>query len=122
MGQCYTVETNLKFKNNDPSEFCAIIREEVANRNGKSAFFSPELGAMDTPFECFKILTSRNAHEWEDGVYSADFDGSYGWELVMIEVFKASAKGLANGSVITIYPDSGKDTIRVKKGEVVVTG
>ena len=29
MGQCYSVEAQLHFKNNDPSGFCQIIKDEM---------------------------------------------------------------------------------------------
>lgn len=35
MGQCYSVEARFKFKNNDPSSFCQVIKDEIADKNGK---------------------------------------------------------------------------------------
>jgi len=120
MGQCYTVEARLKFQDNDPASFCKVMNDEFTARNGRSARFDLTKGNTDDPFGCFKILTSANANQTKDGIWFADFDGSYGWEDVLIQIFQAAAKELKDGSKIMIYPDSGSTEISVI-GKKVVT-
>lgn len=118
MGQCYTVEAKLNFKNGDPAEFCKICKDEISAI--KNAVFDLTRGDLDEPFGCFKILTAKDAWEDDRGVWLADFSGSYGWEWVMFKVFKAAAEALEEGSFIYIYPDDGVTIIRVRNGNVVV--
>lgn len=120
MGQCYTVEARLRFKNNDPSRFCEIVQNEVAALDGK-AIFDLSRGDLNDPFGCFKILTSEKAGVDIDGYWYADFSGSYGWEWVMNRVFRSAAEALADGSFIKIYPDEGVDTIWVRDGKVAIS-
>lgn len=120
MGQTYSVEARLKFKNNDPASFCKVIQDEIAARNGKTANFGLTRGNVNDPFGCFKILTTENAGQTEDGLWYADFDGSYGWESVLIQVFRAAAGELADGSRITIYTDDDSVEISVV-GKRVIT-
>lgn len=121
MGQTYSVEARLTFKNDDPASFCKIISDEIAVRNGKTANFDLTRGNIDDPFGCFKILTSANACQTKDGLRYADFDGSYGWESVLTQVLRAAARELADGSRILICPDDGCTEIAVKKGKVVTS-
>lgn len=121
MGQCYSVEAKLNFKNNDPSGFCKIIKDEIVDRHGKSAIFDLDRGDLNDPFGCFKILTAKDAAKSRDGTWYADFSGSYGWESVMTEIFHEAAKELVDGSVITIYPDYDATEISVRNGKVVTS-
>lgn len=122
MGQCYTVEAKLKFRNNDPAAFCEAIRSEIEKRDGKSAYFYLDSYGYDlaSPFDCFRAMTASDAEIMDDGTYSAGFDASYGWEGLMIEVFSKAAWELEEGSYISIWPDFGQDLIEVRHGKVVV--
>lgn len=121
MGQCYTVEANFKFKDNDPASFCQIIQREIAARNNVSAVFDLDRGNLNDPFDCFKILTSKDACKYTNDIWCADFDASYGWHGVMHDVFKSAFRVLDEGSWLTIYPDNGHETISVKFGETIVS-
>jgi len=118
MGQCYSVYTNFKFKDNDHSSFCKVIAEEADKRNWYKE--DPDLILRDfkDPFECFKILTSDHAEEDSFGEWSADFDASYSWESVMIDIFTKALKVLENGSYVEIFPDEGGIRLIVKNGKV----
>ena len=117
MGQCYTVIAKFNFK--DAKEFCGIIAKEITRMQGY-AVFDLARGKLNDPFGCFKILTSKDAFIDDDGTWCADFDGSYGWETVMDDIFEASATALKDGSYIHIYPDDGVDKIEVVNGQVNV--
>ena len=121
MGQTYTVEAKLKFK--DKENFCNTIKSEIEKRDGKSANFNLEKKNLnlDDPFDCFRALTTVNDSGTYGDVWYAYFSGSYGWESVMVEIFQKAAKYLKDGSVITIYPDSGFDKIAVSNGNVLTS-
>lgn len=144
MGQWYTVEANLKFKNGNPDRFCEIIRNEIHNRNEVSALFDLSHN-LNTPIGCFMTLTSaylyinqghndelggdvlriyriENENDFPDGILNTDFMASYGWERVIAEIFCESADGLEDGSWINIYPEHGHTFIKVQDGRVSVEG
>lgn len=112
MGQCYTVEAKLYFKDDDPTLFCKNVKEEILKRNGTSAKFDLSRGDLDDPFGCFSVLT-RDAEKDED-LWYADFSASYGWGNVIYDIFQKAAEGLAAGSRIDIFPwESEAMTIQI---------
>lgn len=116
MGQCYTVEAKLGFASAEKEqEFCSIINSMIEEMDGKSANFG-DISTIDrsTPFGCFLAVTTNYPHQFgqTDGVWYADFHGSYGWEGVMETIFSKAIKACAKGSKFTVYPDNGHWTIR----------
>ena len=105
MGQCYSVEGKFIFKNNDPSRFCETIREEIAKRNGKTAYFDDEIEKLDLtkPFDCFRAVTSVDNSEEQDGVMLADFSASYGWYIVMRQIFNKALTACTSESYARIH-------------------
>lgn len=119
MSQCYYVEAHLLFKNDDPKPFCKIIEDEVNARDGVTAYFNMSNGSFNTPFECFKILTSKDAeYDWKQNIMFAGFNASYGWESVMYEIFKTSMEALNEGSFVSVWPDHGMWKIFIADGEI----
>ena len=51
--------------------------------------------------------------------YSNAFNASYGWEVVMIEMFETITPFLEDGSELLIYPDSDYDKLIVKNGKCI---
>lgn len=51
--------------------------------------------------------------------YTNDFDASYGWERVLMEMFSVLAPFLEDNSRLLIYPDSDYDELIVKDGKSV---
>ena len=51
--------------------------------------------------------------------YTNDFDASYGWEGVLMEMFSVLAPFLEDNSRLLIYPDSDYDELIVKDGKSV---
>ena len=119
MGQTYTVEARMRFKDENPREFCRIAADRIRNVNGVAAKFDLSRGSLDDPFGIFKILTSKKADIDPDGIWYADFSASYGWEPVMLEIFMAAFEGLSDDAEIMIYPDDGLHILRRVDGEVV---
>ena len=127
MGQSYLVEARFIFKNNDPSSFCKVFKKEVMDRDGVSADFNLKSEITDDPFDCFNILTGGEAYTGYDtdgnarpDIWCSAFDGSYGWEIVMYEIFSELLKQCENGSRVRIWPDSGETEISVKDGVVTI--
>ena len=119
MGQTYTVEARMRFKDEDPALFCKIAAERIRNTNGIAAKFDLSRGSLDDPFGIFKIMTSKSAEIDQDGIWYADFSGSYGWEPVMLEVFMDAFEGLSDDAEIKIYPDDGLHILHRVDGKVV---
>ena len=121
MGACYTVEAKLLHKNNDPKPFCDAVRRMVKEMNLMSNDVPVEEAYnLDDPFECFKMLTTKDAYI-QDGTYIADFDQRYLWETVLWSVFYEAVKVLDDGSEVFISPDDYWYTFSMKNGELVVT-
>ena len=53
--------------------------------------------------------------------YSNDFDASYGWESVMMDMFEVITPYISDGSEILIYPDNDYDRLVVRNGECIQT-
>ena len=51
--------------------------------------------------------------------YSNDFNASYGWESVMMEMFETITPFIKDNSSLLIYPDSDYDELVVKDGKCV---
>lgn len=120
MGQTYTVEASLLFKDGKQAEaFCDCFRRKATSMLGVSAILQLENADMSTPFGCFKVITTPNAFQSERGGMYADFDGSYGWEGVLLVMFEETSKYLDDGSLIAIYPDDAQHIIEVLDGKVI---
>lgn len=51
--------------------------------------------------------------------YENDFDASYGWESVMMNMFEVIAPYLKDNSELLIYPDEDYDKLIVKNGQCI---
>jgi len=113
MGQCYSVDAKLIVK--DEESFCKCIQQTMKDMEER-AIFHLEDGNVNTAWGCFQIICP-NAHDFGDGEYCADFDASYGWESVMLEIFEKAFDFVEDGSYFDLYPDSGKERIYREKGK-----
>ena len=52
-------------------------------------------------------------------VYTNDFNASYGWECVMLDLMEELEHFVADGSFIRIYPDSGCDLGKIENGQLI---
>lgn len=125
MGQCYSVELKVKFRDEDGAKKALqakLDRHEEDHVNYNIGHFTGELGlSIDNLHDLMGIffggwkgkLEPSTTDDWE----YADFDASYGWESLMMDAFEEIAPYLADYSVIKIYPDSGCDHGVVKNGK-----
>lgn len=119
MGQTYVVNANLKFKNNDPRDFCSIIMKKATDE--RILTLQRHYYNLEDPFECFKMLTTDEARNKGDGIYSADFEASYSWEPVLLNYFAEvfSSGAVDDGSVVDIYPDGVRHRFEMKNGKMI---
>lgn len=119
MGQCYWIDAKLLFADKaEESAFCEAVRRKIDELSGLCVTFNIEEGNhLRTPLECLKALT-RDGYELPDKRFQAGFDGSYGWEGVVLEVLYEACHHLGEGSEILFCPDSCDHCIKVKDGRV----
>ena len=115
MGQTYSVDAKITFKNNETKMlFCNSIKDYIKKTSEKTAIYQLEGLDLDKPFDCFKAMTYPAAEE-EDGIWYADFDASYGWESVLFDALKFAE----DGSYLYIFPDSYSVYMDKKDGKVI---
>lgn len=59
-------------------------------------------------------ITITDSGEWKN--YSADFNASYGWESVLVKMFKILGVYLANGSQLDISIDNDYNGLVIRNG------
>jgi len=127
MGACYDV--TLKIKVTDEKNAIIALNKKI--RNDKRVNFSLENYAkqgittktFDDLMKIFlagwknqEIKIDKSSHYT---IYSNAFNASYGWEDVMIEMFKTLAPFLQNNSRFLIYSEDGYDELIVKNGKCI---
>lgn len=111
MGQCYSVELKLKYKDKQKA-FESLLNYLIESKF--SYFNRDDIKEMDDAIE---FLLTNNVANTDDGVYYSAFDASYGWESVMQEGFESMIPYLKYGSKIVIYPDEGHSYLGIKNGK-----
>lgn len=129
MGACYSVR--LKVKVLDEPSAIKALNDHISNdtRADYSLDRYAKQGiAPDTFNNLMRIFLAGWAGHWveiypEKGftVYENDFDASYGWERVMMEMFETLAPFVKNGSEMLIYVDNDYDKLVIKNGKCVQT-
>ena len=111
MGALYDIEVFLDCKNTD--EVVRLAKEYAASAR-KYAVIDP----FDDLEGMLKAFFTKSVHKNADGVYVADFNGSYGWESVMLDMFESIAPALNDGSWLKVWPDHGMDLMKVVNGRI----
>ena len=125
MGQTYNVHLNVKF--NDENGAADALRKKIGNADQDRVDYSlehyKEIGiGTDTVEDLLKIFFggwNGKLTKTKSGSLDSGFDACYGWERIMMDAFDDIAPFLANGSSITIYPDSGRDKAVIRDGNAV---
>lgn len=126
MSTCYSVSFKAKVK--DRAAATAKIKDFTATENAHLHLDEFHDEGVDT--DSFEGLVQVCLAGWrctqyrtreEDGftVFENDFNASYGWEVVLIDMFKALAPFLEDGSSIYIEPDDDYDEFIIENGEIV---
>lgn len=129
MGMCYYVTGYLKTHNQ--LELINKINQFIDEYSqGKAVFNTEDLNRADL-VDLTKIIFTKSAEteiipagiskclEGIGGVrFTSKFDASYGWETVMLELFKYVSAELTDGSELYVYPDSGYTHLAIANGKV----
>lgn len=127
MGACYSVE--LKVKVTDTQAAVKALNEHISN-DKRTNYSLEKYAEQGITTETFDDLMRIFLAGWKrqevkienyDGftTYSNDFNASYGWESVMMEMFETLTPFLENESKLLIYPDFIYDELIVENGECV---
>ena len=127
MGACYSV--TLKVKVLDEKGAIKALNEHIKN-DERTYYNLEEYETRSITTETFDDLmkifladyprqevtiTQAKVYRW----YENDFNASYGWESVMMEMFETISPYVKDGSELLIYPDSDYDKLIVKNGKCV---
>ena len=111
MGQMYSVYIRMKFCDGTGEKFCKSIREDI-NRYQSDGYARFNLDGLNLlkPLDCFLAVTCNEHYGTiydndDNQIWYSDFDGTYGWESVMCEIFEKAARFLDNGGYIDISVD-----------------
>ena len=129
MGACYSVI--LKVKLTDEEGAIKALQDHIANDNGVD-YSLEKYAQQGITTETFDDLMRIFLAGWKGQevdiypnktftIYENDFDASYGWEGVMMEMFEVIAPFVANGSKLQIYPDDYYTELVVKNEKCVQT-
>lgn len=127
MGACYSVA--LKAKLLDESGAIKALQEHIANDTGVN-YSLDDLAKEGTTTETFDGLMRIFLAGWkicpftvetdkDFVIYTNDFDASYGWEMVMIDMFYTLTPFLDNKSEFIIDIDDEYDRFIIRNGKCV---
>lgn len=126
MGACYSAALTLFFKDDDAErEATKTLKEFVLSERANFSLEKYDKSTLDNVDGLIRIcLAGRgNAYCFEDSdekrEYSNDFDASYGWEGVLIDMFELLTPYLKDGAELDIDIDNDYDTLRVLNGKCV---
>lgn len=123
MSACYSVE--LKVKVLDEQGAIKALKNHIENdkRTDYSLVEAAERGITTETFDDLIKIFLADCDDIEEHkgftYYSNDFNASYGWESVMMEMFETLTPFVEDGSKLLIYPDSDYDELIVKNGKCV---
>lgn len=127
MSACYTIELNMKF--NSPESMSDAVRslQEYIKKDAGTDYDLESYAAdgigtenIDDLMKIFlsdqkrQRITITDSGEWKN--YSADFNASYGWESVLVKMFKILGVYLANGSQLDISIDNDYNGLVIRNG------
>lgn len=118
MSQCYTVWGTLCFKEKDPAEFVKNLRNAIEE--------APLCEKCDTtktdPAYYIRFLTNRNASvemdEYDRFRFIAEFNATYSYKSVLIDIFEKAVKCLDCGSFIEIVGDDWEERREIRPDDL----
>lgn len=128
MGACYYVR--LKVKVNDEQGAIKALNEFIIRTNKGVDYSLDKYAQQGVTTETFDDLIKIFLAGWKHQeltitpkriytYYENDFDASYGWESVMMNMFEVIAPYLKDNSELLIYPDEDYDKLVVKNGQCI---
>lgn len=126
MGASYSVDLTVSLT--DEQRAAEIVRKFIQDSNAE--FHLDDFNAIGIDTGTFDDLIRIVLASWESTPvkieqiddyrkYSNDFDASYGWESVVIDVFEALVSVLRDGSTLDLSADNECVRYIVTDGEVV---
>lgn len=126
MGASYSVDLTVSLT--DEEKAAEIVRKFIQDSNAE--FHLDDFNAIGIGTDTFDDLMRIVLASWESTPvkieqiddyrkYSNDFDASYGWESVMIAVFKALVPVLRDGSTLDLSADNAYVGYAVTDGKLV---
>lgn len=126
MGASYSVDLTVSLT--DEQRAAEIVRKFIQDSNAE--FHLDDFNAIGIGTGTFDDLMRIVLASWESTPvkieqiddyrkYSNDFDASYGWESVMIEVFEALVPVLRDGSTLDLSADNAYVGYAVTDGKLV---
>lgn len=126
MGASYSVDLTVSLT--DEQRAAEIVRKFIQDSNAE--FHLDDFNAIGIGTDTFDDLMRIVLASWESTPvkieqiddyrkYSNDFDASYGWESVMIAVFKALVPVLRDGSTLDLSADNAYVGYAVTGGKLV---
>lgn len=127
MGACYSVRLKVNLQD-EPGAIKALNDHMKSNTKADYSLeeYAKEGVTPDTFNNLMRIFLAGWHGHWveiypEKGftVYENDFDASYGWEGVLMDMFEVLTPFVKNGSELFMYVDNDYDRLVVKKGKCV---
>lgn len=127
MSACYSVEMKVKVLN----EVGAVAALQKHIQSDSHADYSLEKYAeqgitTDTFDDLMRIFLAGWKHQeldiqeiGDEKCYSNDFDASYGWKTVMIQMFEIMAPFIEDGSTLAISMDNDFEQLIIQNGKCV---
>lgn len=131
MGSVYSIRAKLKFK--DKKKAIKILQDKINRGKEENVDYgldtyrksdNLDINDIDDLISVFLIAgreLESDVEDLDDGwvIYDNGFEASYGWESVMMEMFKELAPVLEDGSDLFIDCDDGVDVLVIKDGKCI---
>lgn len=128
MSACYAINLDLYIKNED--NVLKKLAEKIAKDEASNhAHYQSSPDETTTLKEMLAIFLASNqmGYEFEERLEDKEhhiiansyFNASYGWEIVLIEMFKTIVDDLKDGSGLIIDIENDYDKFTVKDGKVL---
>lgn len=125
MSACYDIEIMLKIKNED--KVVEILKNKIKEDTESDKVHYTIEKTPNTIEDLMGIFFAKHQDMFNYSkdknivrVYSA-FNASYGWEVVMIEMFNAISTELENGSKFYLGIENDYDKFIIRNNQVVQT-
>ena len=127
MGACYSVR--LKVNVLDVPGAVKALNDHIV-KDTSTNYSLEKYAAQGVTTETFNDLMriflagwkERDLYIYEENgfaIYESDFNASYGWEVVMMEMFQTLTPFVKDGSEFLIYIDNDYDKLVVRNGKYV---
>lgn len=131
MGSVYSIRAKLKFK--DKKKAIKILQDKINRGKEENVDYgldtyrkseNLDINDINDLISVFLIAgreLESDVEDLDDGwvIYDNGFEASYGWESVMMEMFKELAPVLEDGSDLFIDCDDGVDVLVIKDGKCI---